>query len=83
MKKITLAALCAASAVYAGPFVTWNGADGGVYQVETGLGNETGTYGAWYDFNDSWAYSGSSKINYKIIKINLKLSFKTMVKYGD
>ena len=66
MKKITLAALCAASAVYAGPFVTWNGADGGVYQVETGLGNETGTYGVWYDFNDSWAYSGSSKISYKI-----------------
>ena len=65
MKKFLLAALCAASAVYAGPFVTWNGADG-VYQVETGLGNETGTYGVWYDFNDSWAYSGSSKISYKI-----------------
>ena len=57
--------IASSTAFAAGPFVTWNGADGN-YQVKTGLGNETGTYGTWYDFNDSWAYSGSSKISYKI-----------------
>jgi hypothetical protein len=51
MKKITLAALCAASAIYAGTFETWIGADYAT-RVETGLGNETNTYGIWYDFND-------------------------------
>ena len=51
MKKITIAALCAATATFAGSFETWNGADG-VYKVETGLGNETGTYGIWYDIDD-------------------------------
>jgi hypothetical protein len=65
MKKITLSALCAATATFAGTFETWNGADV-IYQVETGLGNETGTYGIWYDFDDSWAYSGSSAIRYEI-----------------
>ena len=51
MKKIMLAALCAASAIYAGTFETWIGADYAT-RVETGLGNETNTYGIWYDFND-------------------------------
>ena len=64
MKKITLAALCAASAIYAGTFETWNGADG-VPAVETGLGNETNTYGIWYDFNDSFN-GGESKIVYPV-----------------
>ncbi len=65
MKKITLAVFCTASAIYAGTFETWNGADG-VYQVETGLGNETNTYGIWYDYDDSWAFGGSSTIRFAI-----------------
>jgi hypothetical protein len=64
MKKITLAALCAATSTFAGTFETWNGADG-IYQVETGLGNETNTYGIWYDYDDSWAFGGSSTIQYE------------------
>ena len=64
MKNITLAALCAASAVYAGPFETWNGADGAP-KVETGLGNETNTYGTWYDYNDNFS-GGESKIIYPV-----------------
>ena len=51
MKKITLAALFAATATFAGTFETWIGADYAT-RVETGLGNETNTYGIWYDFND-------------------------------
>ena len=51
MKKITLGALCVASAIYASTFETWIGADFNP-KVETGLGNETNTYGRWYDFND-------------------------------
>jgi hypothetical protein len=64
MKRFLQAALCAATATFAGSFETWNGADG-VYKVETGLGNETGTYGIWYDFDDR-AYSGISAIRYEI-----------------
>ena len=64
MKKITLAALCVATATFAGTFETWNGADG-VPAVETGLGNETNTYGIWYDFNDSFS-GGESKIIYPV-----------------
>ena len=64
MKKITLAALFAATATFAGTFETWNGADG-VPAVETGLGNETNTYGIWYDFNDSFS-GGESKIIYPV-----------------
>lgn len=51
MKRSFLVALCAASAIYAGTFETWIGADYAT-RVETGLGNETKTYGIWYDFND-------------------------------
>ena len=64
MKKITLAALCVATATFAGTFETWNGADG-VPAVETGLGNETNTYGIWYDYNDSFS-GGESKIIYPV-----------------
>ena len=64
MKKITLAALFAATATFAGTFETWNGADG-VPAVETGLGNETNTYGIWYDYNDSFS-GGESKIIYPV-----------------
>ena len=56
MEKISLAALCAASAVYAGPFETWNGADGAP-KVETGLGNETETNGYWYTYEDYASFS--------------------------
>ena len=53
MKKITLAALCAASATFAGPFETWNGADENVTsQVETGLRNETDISGYWVAYSD-------------------------------
>ena len=51
MEKITLAALCAATATFAGQFITWNGADEDAYaQVETGLRNEWG--GFWFTYGD-------------------------------
>jgi hypothetical protein len=51
MKRFLLATLCTASAVYAGTFKTWNGADDDVYdQVLTGLGNETS--GFWFTYGD-------------------------------
>ena len=56
MKRFLLAALCAASAIYAGPFETWNGADGNP-QVQTGLGNETETNGYWYTYEDYASFS--------------------------
>ncbi len=52
MKNITLAALCAATATFAGPFITWNGADEDPI-VKTGLGNETETQGRWYTYEDN------------------------------
>ncbi len=52
MKKITLAALCAATATFAGQFITWNGADEDPI-VKTGLGNETETQGRWYTYEDN------------------------------
>ena len=53
MKKITLAALCAATSTFAGPFITWNGADEYANdQVQTGLGNETETSGFWFSYGD-------------------------------
>ena len=50
--KVTLiSALCAASAVYASTFKTWNGADDDVYdQVQTGLNTEWG--GFWFTYGD-------------------------------
>ena len=56
MKKSLLAALCATSVIYAGPFETWNGADGNP-QVQTGLGNETETNGYWYTYEDYASFS--------------------------
>ena len=56
MKRFLLVALCAASAIYAGPFETWNGADGNP-QVQTGLGNETETNGYWYTYEDYASFS--------------------------
>ena len=53
MKKITLAALCLATATFAGPFITWNGADEETDQIDTGFGNETETQGRWYTYEDS------------------------------
>ena len=53
MKKITLAALCAATSTFAGQFITWNGADEYANdQVQTGLGNETETSGFWFSYGD-------------------------------
>jgi len=52
MEKITLAALCAATATFAGQFITWNGADEDPI-VKTGLGNETETQGRWYTYEDN------------------------------
>lgn len=51
MKKIILSALCAASAVFAGTFETWDGAkvyEGSNPQIHTGLGNGLETEGYWY-----------------------------------
>ena len=52
MKKTLLAALCAATATFAGPFITWNGADEDPI-VKTGFGNETETQGRWYTYEDN------------------------------
>ena len=52
MKNITLATLCAATATFAGQFITWNGADEDPI-VKTGLGNETETQGRWYTYEDN------------------------------
>ena len=52
MKKFLLTALCAATATFAGQFITWNGADEDPI-VKTGLGNETETQGRWYTYEDN------------------------------
>ncbi|WP_405325253.1 T9SS type A sorting domain-containing protein [Fibrobacter sp.] len=53
MEKILSAALCVASAIYAGPFITWNGADDDAPdQIQTGLDNGTGTSGFWFTYTD-------------------------------
>lgn len=53
MKKFLSAALCFASAIYAGPFITWNGADDDAPdQIQTGLDNGTGTSGFWFTYTD-------------------------------
>ena len=66
MKRSLLAALCAASVVYAGSFKTWDVAkifeefylD---FQIHTGLGNGLETEGYWYSYKDN-NISGSSVI---------------------
>ena len=56
-KKLTLAsALLAASAVFA--FDTWLGDS---YQVETGIGNDSNTYGYWFSYGDD-GDGGESKV---------------------
>ena len=64
MKKTLLAALCAATATFAGPFITWNGADENTYaQVETGLRNEWG--GFWFTYGDD-GDGGASTIRWDV-----------------
>jgi len=59
-KKLTLAtALLAASAVYA--FETWVG-DQEIFQVDTGIGNETNTYGYWFSYADGNDGGGSKVV---------------------
>lgn len=56
-KKIALTAsifatsITATNTFAAGTFETWNGADS-FYRVETGLGNQTDTYGLWFTYGD-------------------------------
>lgn len=56
-KKIALTASLFATSIAstttfaAGTFETWNGADS-FYRVETGLGNQTDTYGLWFVYGD-------------------------------
>ena len=56
-KKIALTASLFATSIAstttfaAGTFETWNGADS-FYRVETGLGNQTNTYGLWFVYGD-------------------------------
>ena len=66
MKKTLLAALCAASVIYAGPFETWDAAKIFEeflpnFQIHTGLGNGLETEGYWYSYKDN-NISGSSVI---------------------
>lgn len=68
MKKIILSTLCAASAIFAGSFETWNGAKvsedaNSDPQIHTGLGNGLKTEGYWYSYNDA---SGLSKISWSV-----------------
>ena len=58
---ITLAAIFAASAAYAGTFQTWNGEDG-ISQVQTGLDNGSETSGYWFSYADN-EDGGKSKVN--------------------
>lgn len=65
-KKIALTAsifatsITATNTFAAGTFETWNGADS-FYRVETGLGNQTDTYGLWFTYGDD-GDGGTSKI---------------------
>ncbi len=66
MKKTLFAALCATSAIYAGQFITWNGADEYANdQVQTGLGNETETSGFWFSYGDD-GDGGVSRIYWEV-----------------
>jgi len=63
-KSITLAAIFAASAAYAGTFQTWNGEDG-ISQVQTGLDNGSETSGYWFSYADN-EDGGKSKVNWPV-----------------
>ena len=68
MKKFLSAALCAASATFAGPFITWNGADENAYnicRVETGLRNGSETGGYWFTYGDD-GDGGASKVYWDV-----------------
>ena len=68
MKKITLAALCAATSTFSGPFITWNGADENAYnicRVETGLRNGSETGGYWFTYGDD-GDGGASKVYWDV-----------------
>jgi len=66
MNKNVLAAsaMLAVSAAFAGYFETWLGS-AGTSQVETGLGNDTQTYGYWYSYTDN-DDGGTSKVVWPI-----------------
>ena len=55
---VAAAALLSVSAAFAGGFETWMG---DAPQIETGLGNETNTYGYWFSYDDH-NDGGNSKI---------------------
>ena len=64
-KKLSLAsALLAASAVFA--FDTWLG---DTYQVETGIGNDSNTYGYWFSYDDS-GDKGASSVTWPVERGN-------------
>ena len=66
MEKFLLAALCVTSAIYAGPFITWNGADDDAPdQIQTGLDNGTGTSGFWFTYTD-YVDGGQSIVHWDI-----------------
>lgn len=49
--SIFATSITATNTFAAGTFETWNGADS-FYRVETGLGNQTDTYGLWFTYGD-------------------------------
>lgn len=68
MKRFLLVALCAATATFAGPFITWNGADENAYnicRVETGLRNGSETGGYWFTYGDD-GDGGASTIRWDV-----------------
>lgn len=68
MKRFLLVALCAATSTFAGPFITWNGADENAYnicRVETGLRNGSETGGYWFTYGDD-GDGGASTIHWDV-----------------
>ena len=56
------------AAIQGSGFETWYGEDG-YEQIQTGFGNETETYGYWFEFNDS-PDGGNSTIIWPVLKGN-------------
>lgn len=77
-KKILLgsALALAASSAFAADFTTWFG-DQGVYQIETGLDNGTGTSGYWYSYNDK-NDGGASAIDWKGVSLETEFAEEAM-----
>jgi hypothetical protein len=68
MKTKLLAASAAIAVSSAFGFITWTGGDG-TYQVNTGIGNETKTFGYWFEYGDD-SDGGASSVAWPVAKGN-------------